>query len=189
MNPTRLRAHAARRTTSDAARRRRHGAATRRRDPHPLGYRPPYDVAAMLRFLSLRAIPDVELVDVAERRVRRSVRAGSLADAAGWIEAQFDAKRRACTCRFAPELGPASGARRRDGAALARPRRRAADDRRALVGLPGAPGLRLPGSVDAFELAVRAVLGQQVTVAAARTLARRFADRFGADVVSPWPQT
>ena len=32
-------------------------------------------------------------------------------------------------------------------------------------------GLRLPGSLDAFELAVRAVLGQQVTVAAARTLA------------------
>ena len=49
----------------------------------------------------------------------------------------------------------------------------------ALADLPGAPGLRLPGSLDAFELAVRAVLGQQVTVAAARTLARRVVERFG----------
>ena len=41
------------------------------------------------------------------------------------------------------------------------------------------PGLRLPACVDRFELAVRAVLGQQVSVAAARTLARRLVERFG----------
>ena len=58
----------------------------------------------------------------------------------------------------------------------------------SLVGLPGEPGLRLPGSIDAFELAVRAVLGQQVTVAAARTLARRLVARFGADIATPWPE-
>ncbi|MEQ1806838.1 MAG: adenosine deaminase, partial [Burkholderiaceae bacterium] len=46
---------------------------------------------------------------------------------------------------------------------------------------------RLPGSLDGFELAVRAVLGQQVTVAAARTLARRLAARFGEALASPWP--
>jgi AraC family transcriptional regulator of adaptative response / DNA-3-methyladenine glycosylase II len=56
----------------------------------------------------------------------------------------------------------------------------------ALGELPGAPGLRLPGSVDGFELAVRAVLGQQVTVAGARTLARRLVERFGIDVATPW---
>ena len=49
-----------------------------------------------------------------------------------------------------------------------------------LTGLPALePGLRLPGCLDRFELAVRAVLGQQVTVAAARTLASRFVERFG----------
>src|SRR4029078_2609280 len=58
----------------------------------------------------------------------------------------------------------------------------------ALVGLPGDAGLRLPGSIDSFELAVRAVLGQQVTVAAARTLARRFVERFGPPLASPWPE-
>ena len=57
----------------------------------------------------------------------------------------------------------------------------------ALAGLPGEPGLRLPGCVDAFELAVRAVLGQQVTVAGARTLARRLVERFGTDLATPWP--
>ena len=55
-----------------------------------------------------------------------------------------------------------------------------------LADLPGAPGLRLPGSLDAFELSVRAILGQQVTVAAARTLAQRVVLRFGAPVSTPW---
>jgi len=58
----------------------------------------------------------------------------------------------------------------------------------ALDTLPGDAGLRLPGSLDAFELAVRAVLGQQVTVAAARTLARRLIERFGDTLATPWPE-
>ncbi|MDR2108705.1 MAG: helix-turn-helix domain-containing protein, partial [Coriobacteriales bacterium] len=41
------------------------------------------------------------------------------------------------------------------------------------------PGTRLPGSFDSWEMAVRAVLGQQVTVKAAQTLARRLSERFG----------
>ena len=48
------------------------------------------------------------------------------------------------------------------------------------------PGLRVPGAFDGFELAVRAVLGQQVSVAAARTLAGRFAAAFGSKVESPF---
>jgi AraC family transcriptional regulator of adaptative response / DNA-3-methyladenine glycosylase II len=44
------------------------------------------------------------------------------------------------------------------------------------------PGLRVPGAWDGFELAVRAILGQQVSVAAARTLAGRLAERFGVRV-------
>jgi AraC family transcriptional regulator, regulatory protein of adaptative response / DNA-3-methyladenine glycosylase II len=41
------------------------------------------------------------------------------------------------------------------------------------------PGVRLPGAMDGFEVAVRAILGQQITVKAAATLARRFAQAFG----------
>ena len=51
-----------------------------------------------------------------------------------------------------------------------------------------AHGLRLPGAFDGFELAMRAILGQQVTVKAARTLATRFVDAFGEPVVTPFPE-
>lgn len=47
------------------------------------------------------------------------------------------------------------------------------------------PGIRVPGQVDGFELAVRAVLGQQVTVKGARTLAGRLVRKLGAPVDPP----
>jgi AraC family transcriptional regulator of adaptative response / DNA-3-methyladenine glycosylase II len=47
------------------------------------------------------------------------------------------------------------------------------------------PGLRLPGAFDPFEMAVRAILGQQITVKAARTLAGRFAQAFGMPLDAP----
>ena len=50
------------------------------------------------------------------------------------------------------------------------------------------PGIRLPGSFDAFEMAVRAVLGQRITVKAARTLAMRFAVAFGEALDTPFPE-
>ena len=53
---------------------------------------------------------------------------------------------------------------------------------------PSADGLRVPGTLDGFELAVRAVLGQQIAVAAARTLAQRLVNRFGEPIQTPWPQ-
>ena len=49
------------------------------------------------------------------------------------------------------------------------------------------PGLRVPGAVDGFELAVRAILGQQVSVRAASTLASRLAAGFGEPLETPYP--
>ena len=49
-------------------------------------------------------------------------------------------------------------------------------------------GLRVPGAFDGFELAVRAVLGQQVSVRAATTLAGRFNKTFGEPIVTPFPE-
>ena len=49
------------------------------------------------------------------------------------------------------------------------------------------PGLRVPGAFDGFELAVRAILGQQVTVKAATTLAGRFVEAFGEPIETPQP--
>jgi AraC family transcriptional regulator, regulatory protein of adaptative response / DNA-3-methyladenine glycosylase II len=48
-------------------------------------------------------------------------------------------------------------------------------------------GLRVPGALSGYELAVRAVLGQQITVAAARTLAQRLVLRFGTPIETPDP--
>jgi len=151
-----------------------------------LGLRHPYDHGALLRFVASRAVPGVECVTGAS--VRRSVRAGVLGDSAGWLDAEFVADRAVVRLRFAPALAPASS---RVVASVRRWLDLDADPATidgALADLPGTPGLRLPGSVDAFEMAVRAVLGQQVTVAAARTLARRLVDRFGEPAASPWPE-
>jgi AraC family transcriptional regulator of adaptative response / DNA-3-methyladenine glycosylase II len=49
------------------------------------------------------------------------------------------------------------------------------------------PGLRVPGAFESFELAMRAVLGQQVSVRGASTLAGRFAERFGEAIETPLP--
>ncbi|MBL0092158.1 MAG: DNA-3-methyladenine glycosylase 2 family protein [Piscinibacter sp.] len=150
-----------------------------------LAYRAPFDQVALLRFVAQRAIPGIEEVD--GTTIRRTLRAGSVAAQAGWVEARFDPSRDRVQLRFAPALA-ASSARM-----LAAARRwldldaAPAGIDAALANLPGTPGIRLPGSLDAFELAVRAVLGQQVTVAAARTLARRVVERFGTPLATPWP--
>ena len=150
-----------------------------------LAFRAPYDHVALLRFLARRAIPGIESVDPAT--VRRSVRAGVLAAAPGWVEARIDPARQRVWLRFAPAFAESS-------ARVAAAARRWLDLDASpahidavLADLPGGPGIRLPGSLDAFELAVRAVLGQQVTVAAARTLARRLVERFGEPLATPWP--
>ncbi len=149
-----------------------------------LSYRAPYDVDTLLRFIALRAIPGVEVVE--GRTVRRSLRADTVAASAGWLEVRFLPQAARVRLRFAPHWASASG--RIVGAVRqwldldAAPHTIDA----ALADLPGAPGLRLPGSLDAFELAVRAILGQQVSVAAARTLARRVVERFGEALATPW---
>jgi AraC family transcriptional regulator of adaptative response / DNA-3-methyladenine glycosylase II len=148
-----------------------------------LGYRAPYDIPALLKFAAQRAIPGVESVGAA--CIRRSVRAGVLGAAAGWVEAEFKLNAALVCLRFSSSLADTSGAL---VSAVRRWLDLDADPATidaALSTLPGAPGLRLPGGLDAFELAVRAVLGQQVTVAAARTLAARVVDRFG---TTTWPE-
>ena len=150
-----------------------------------LGYRTPYDTEALLRFLALRAIPGIETIEGLS--IRRSIRGGLYGPNAGWVSATFRPEAARVQLAFAPALAPASGR------LVAAVRRwldlDAAPDSidATLAELPGAPGLRLPGSVDAFELAVRAVLGQQVTVAGARTLARRLVVAFGTPLATPWP--
>ena len=146
----------------------------------------PFDVDRLLRFLAQRAIPGVEQVQAG--CIRRSLRPGAVAAPGGWIEVSFTAGAPRLQMQVSDTLvahgAQVIGAVRRwldlDSAAHA--------VHAALQGVPGDAGLRLPGSLDAFELAVRAVLGQQVTVAGARTLASRLVQRFGSALATPWPE-
>lgn len=151
-----------------------------------LAFREPYARDALLRFVAQRAIGGVEHVDA--NRVRRTVRAGQFSEHAGWIEAEFDAVRPHVRLRCSPSLAPGAG---RLIAGVRRWLDLDADPvaiDAALAELPGRTGLRVPGGLDAFELVVRAIIGQQVTVAAARTLAGRLVDRFGEPIATPWPE-
>ncbi len=146
-----------------------------------LAYRPPYDWEAMLAFLARRAIAGVESVD--GKRYRRTVRAGK---AAGWIEVARSNRKAALRVTASASLAgslPSVLARVKSLFDLAcRP-----DEIDAALGplARANPGLRLPGAIDGFEIAVRAILGQQVTVRAATTLAARFVRAFGESVETP----
>ena len=148
-----------------------------------LGYRPPYQWARMLEFLALRAIPGVEAAD--GDGYRRAVRLGG---AAGWLRVQCLPVRNALRVTVSPSLLPVlpqALARVRhlfdlccDPAAVAEGLRSMDELRPGLC----VPGARLPGCFEPFEMAVRAVLGQQITVKAARTLAGRMAQALGTPV-------
>ncbi|HEY6278515.1 MAG TPA: AlkA N-terminal domain-containing protein [Streptosporangiaceae bacterium] len=159
-----------------------------------LAVRPPFDGQSLLRFLAARAIPGVEAVD--GRRYARTIRAPGGAGIIELIPAPAGAG--AGQVRLRARLTGLRGI----GQVVSRARRLfdldadpqaiaavlAADE--VLAPLVAArPGLRVPGAYDGFELAVRAVLGQQVSVAAARTLAGRLAGRYGTPLAAAGPLT
>ena len=146
-----------------------------------LSFRPPYDWDSLVEFLSVRATLGVEMVD--ESTYRRTISLGGY-----W--GTFEVRR--VTRRNYLELGidfpnPQSfpyivqRARRlfdvdTDSGEVARHLRQ---DRRLIALVDAYPGLRVPGSWDGFELAVRAILGQQISVKGATTLAGRLALGYG----------
>jgi AraC family transcriptional regulator of adaptative response / DNA-3-methyladenine glycosylase II len=161
-----------------------------------LGYRPPYDFTAMLDFLRGRALPGVEVVDDASySRVIGS------AQAPGWLRvSQWPASHRASD-EHALKL-ELHGALPSQMLEIVNRLRRMFDldaDPRAIADALGTdsrlrpllkkrPGLRVPSGWDGFEIAVRAIIGQQISVAGARTLATRLAHRFGTPLAAPLAQ-
>lgn len=176
LNPTQLR-----RETAIKARDTGQGTTVR------LSYRPPYDVAATLGFFRQRLIEGVAFVDDQRPTLGQTLRfsVGTHIHK-GWLVAEFDEARCLLELRVSDEL--------REVLPQVIHRLRAALDLDAdpasinavLHGaFPAGDGLRVPGALDGFELAVRAVLGQQITVAAARTLAQRLVNRFGEPLETP----
>jgi len=151
-----------------------------------LAYRPPLDWDALLDFFAVRSITGVdEVADGSYRRTLRMVANG--VTHTGWISARSMARK--CTIRL--EVAPSLA--RVLPALLARAKRvfdLACDPAQVAAGLgllaADNPGLRLPGAFDPFELTVRAVLGQQVTVRGARILAARFVGAFGDAIETPF---
>ncbi len=145
-----------------------------------LRYHPPYDWPAMVAFLERRAIAGVE--HVTAERYARTVQLDGLQGTVAVEPAGGNALR--ATVRF-PKLSalPAIIARLRrvfdlgaDPVAIAR---HLAKDPTLKPLVKARPGLRVPGAWDGFELAIRAVLGQQITVTAAATLAGRLVAAYG----------
>ncbi|HEY3800582.1 MAG TPA: AlkA N-terminal domain-containing protein [Caulobacteraceae bacterium] len=146
-----------------------------------LPYKPPYDWEAMLAFLSLRAIPGVEAV--VGQRYARSIGIG---DDQGVLQVEPATKNRiAVSVRFPKIVAlPSIISRVRrvfdlsaDPAAIGA---HLAQDPALAPLVAARPGLRVPGAWDGFELAIRAILGQQITVHAARLLAGKLVAACGA---------
>ena len=152
-----------------------------------LAYRPPFDWHNLLDFLDERHIPGVEAI--AGGTYRRTVALfhhGQLHT--GWIEVRRTEKKptlRVCVSASLVKILPGVLARMKRLFDLS------CDPEEIARGLgPLAaprPGLRLPGAFDGFEIAVRAVLGQQITVRAARTMVSRFVEAFGERFETPFP--
>ncbi len=154
-----------------------------------LDYRPPLAWRALLEFLAVRATPGVEVVDVDAGRYARTVAIGAHT---GWVEVTAHPDRPALIARLAASLVPVAMplvARLRglfdldaepgaiDLALAGEPRLRAS--------VRATPGLRVPQAFEAFECCARIVLGQQVSVKGATTLAGRLAGAHGAAIATP----
>jgi AraC family transcriptional regulator, regulatory protein of adaptative response / DNA-3-methyladenine glycosylase II len=150
-----------------------------------LGWRPPYDVAAMLNFLRLRALSGTEHVDGQDYlRTLQLMQDGKRLS--GWLRVRFDEERALAVVTLSESLAVALPALiNRVRAAFDLDADPMAINATLHADFPGSDGLRVPGTLDGFELAVRAVLGQQVTVAAARTLGSRLIDAFGEVIETP----
>ncbi len=151
-----------------------------------LTYRPPLPTFALLRFLEARAIPGVE--EVRGDSYRRSIRFGSghaVVDLRAGDGDYFDLTIE--TNKIGPLAHVVQQARRLldlDADPEIIDRNLSTSSVLAPL-LARHPGLRLPGSFNAFELGVRAILGQQVSVAGATTTSGQLVDALGTPIAAP----
>jgi AraC family transcriptional regulator of adaptative response / DNA-3-methyladenine glycosylase II len=155
-----------------------------------LSYRPPYDWEGVLAFLAARSLKGIEWVTA--ESYARTVRLG---DAKGWIRVKQSRKKHALMLAFTHTLTPALPALLSRVRALfdlnARPdmiSKHLARDERLARAVKRNPGMRVPGAFNGFELGLRAILGQQITVRAATTIACRFVEAFGEQIVTPFAE-
>jgi AraC family transcriptional regulator of adaptative response / DNA-3-methyladenine glycosylase II len=155
-----------------------------------LAYRPPFAWRELLEYLSRRAVPGVESIDLDRSSYARTLAIG---EHVGWVQVE-----RCATDKWLEVTLP-SGLAAVSWPILSRLRAlfdldanpRVIDshlrvDPLLAPSIDRHPGLRTPGTWETFELAVRAVLGQQISVAGASTLAARLAAKFGEPIETPF---
>jgi AraC family transcriptional regulator of adaptative response / DNA-3-methyladenine glycosylase II len=154
-----------------------------------LSYRPPYDWPGMLAFLKGRELKGVEWVTGVFY-----ARTVDLGGHRGWIKVTRSKKKSALLVEFTHSLTPVLPAllcRLRSLFDLnARPdiiNKYLGRDKVLGPMIKDNPGLRVPGAFNGFEMGLRAILGQQVTVKAATTIAGRVATAFGDPIVTRFP--
>jgi AraC family transcriptional regulator of adaptative response / DNA-3-methyladenine glycosylase II len=154
-----------------------------------LGYRPPLAWIALTAFLVARGAPRSEAMHA--ERYARSLRINACT---GWIAVRPDPRRDLLQVEVAPTLLPVLAPLRTRLRQLfdmdANPGvidAHLGADPRLAASMAATPGLRVPGALDGFELALRAVLGQQISVKAATTLFSRFTEFFGEALETPFP--
>jgi AraC family transcriptional regulator, regulatory protein of adaptative response / DNA-3-methyladenine glycosylase II len=148
-----------------------------------LAYRPPLDWSALLGYLNGRSVLGVETIE--GDRYGRTV---DLEACQGWLTVEPVADQSLLRVRLSSSLGPVRS--------QVLSRLKSLFDLGAEPGVIAAhlgalalehPGLRVPGAFDGFEIAVRTILGQQVSVKAAKTVMGRFVQRFSGEIVTPFP--
>ena len=166
MPPTRLRKHA----TEDAT-----AVTGSQTSTLQLSYRPPYDWTGVLAFLATRALKGVE--HVTDSSYARTVQLGN---AKGWISVTQSKRKHALLVEFTHSLTPVLPVLLSRTRALfdlaGRPdliAKHLIKDARLASAVKANPGMRVPGAFNGFELGLRAILGQQVSVKAATTVAGR----------------
>ena len=148
-----------------------------------LPYRPPYDFAAMLEFLYRRATPGIE--SVVDGRYVRSI---TLGDERGTLAIGQVPGQNQLLCEIdlpdSRRLMQVVDRVRRQFDLNADPleiRRCLCRDRQLAALVNRKPGLRVPGAWDPFEIVVRGIVGQQISVAGATTVLGKIVQRFGAN--------
>ena len=164
--------------------------ATRDTSHLQIAYQPPYDWQGILAFLNARALIGIE--HVTDTSYARTVRLGH---ARGWIRVTQSSQEHALLVEFTHGLTAVLPALLDGVRALfdldARPdaiAKRLRRDPRLADAVNANPGLRVPGAFNGFELGLRAILGQQVTVRAATTIAGRFVQAFGEHMATSLPE-
>ncbi|MDQ3014207.1 MAG: adenosine deaminase, partial [Acidobacteriota bacterium] len=153
-------------------------------------YLPPLDWDWMFSYLRGRALIGVEYVDN-HRYLRTVAPDKNRWQSCGWIVAEPSPEKHLLRLEVSISLAtdlPAIRARvERLFDLTANPQQIAAGLRALASGATKRMGLRVPGAFNGFEVAVRAILGQQISVKSATTIACRFAAAFGKTVETPFP--